>query len=64
MYFPALELSLAVATNIETNTQEQPKEVLCFAYNDIAVIVLQQNITYHAHSVRVATTVVVVIVLL
>ena len=45
VHFPTLEFSLAVATNVETNTQEQPKEVLCFAYNAIAGTMLQQNIT-------------------
>jgi hypothetical protein len=44
VYFPKLEFVLTVATNIETNTQTQPKDALCFAYNTIAGMMLQQDI--------------------
>jgi CubicO group peptidase (beta-lactamase class C family) len=52
VYFPALKFTLAVATNIETNTQTQPKDALCFAYNRIAGLMLQQDIkcTYASSS--------------
>jgi len=33
VYFPGAELSMAVATNIETDQQPQPSEALCYAYN-------------------------------
>ena len=45
VYFPKLEATLAVATNIETDTQTQPKDVLCFAYNTVAGLLLNQKIT-------------------
>jgi CubicO group peptidase (beta-lactamase class C family) len=44
VYFPALKFTLAVATNIETNFQTQAKDALCFAYNKIAGLMLQQDI--------------------
>merc|ERR1712050_592821 len=44
VYFPVLNFALAVATNIETNHQNQPKEVLCFAYNAVAGLLLQKEI--------------------
>eukprot|EP00937_MAST-01D_sp_MAST-1D-sp2_P002466 g2466.t1 len=44
VYFPKLEFALTVATNIETNTQGQPKDALCFAYNAVASLMLQQDI--------------------
>ena len=44
LYFPALELALAVATNLETDHQDQPKDVVCFAYNAVAGLLLQQDI--------------------
>ena len=45
VYFPELEFALTVATNIETNTQGQPKDALCFAYNAVAGLMLKQDIT-------------------
>ena len=45
VYFPQLQAVLAVATNIETDTQTQPKDVLCFAYNAVAGLLLGQQIT-------------------
>lgn len=45
VFFPTLKFVLAVTTNIETNSQTQPKEVLCFAYNAIAGLMLRQSIT-------------------
>ena len=33
LYFPAADLSLAVASNIETDDQVQPSDVACLAYN-------------------------------
>jgi CubicO group peptidase (beta-lactamase class C family) len=44
-YFPALDISLAIATNIETDDQVQPSDTMCFVYNAIAASVLDQNIT-------------------
>lgn len=44
-YFPALNLTLAIATNIETDNQEQPADTLCLAYNTIAGAILKKNIT-------------------
>jgi len=40
LFFPALNFALAVATNIETDKQAQPADVLCFAYNAIAGVLL------------------------
>jgi hypothetical protein len=37
-------MALTVATNIETNTQTQPKDVLCFAYNTVAGLLLSKTI--------------------
>ena len=34
-YFPAADISVSVASNIETDTQVQPTDVLCLAYNAI-----------------------------
>lgn len=45
IYFPKLEFVLAVATNMETNSQTQPKDVLCFAYNAVASVLLDRNIS-------------------
>ena len=52
VFFPELEFAMTVATNIETNTQGQPKDTLCFAYNAVAGLLLQQDIkcTYSASS--------------
>lgn len=44
-YFPALNITLAVATNMETDEQVQPSDTICFAYNAIAGAMLGQNIT-------------------
>lgn len=44
VYFPKLEFAMAIATNIETNTQTQPKDALCFAYNGVASLILNQDI--------------------
>ena len=44
VYFPALEFALAVATNIESNSQTQPKDTLCFAYNALAGLMLGKDI--------------------
>ena len=38
VYFPALKFAMAVATNIETPHQSQPKDALCFAYNAVAAL--------------------------
>lgn len=35
IYFPAADLSIAVASNIETDSQVQPSDVVCIAYNAI-----------------------------
>lgn len=43
-YFPELELSIAVATNIETDFQKQPAHTLCFAYNAAAGLLLDKKI--------------------
>ena len=45
VYYPGLQLAMTVATNIETDSQTQPKDVLCFAYNAVAAILLGQEIT-------------------
>jgi CubicO group peptidase (beta-lactamase class C family) len=45
VYFPKLQMALTVATNIETNTQTQPKDALCFAYNTAAGLLLGKQIT-------------------
>jgi len=44
-YYPELEFSLAVATNIETIMQVQPAHALCLSYNSIAGKVLGRNIS-------------------
>jgi CubicO group peptidase (beta-lactamase class C family) len=44
VYFPGLQFVLTVATNIESNSQTQPKDALCFAYNTIAGKMLGQDI--------------------
>jgi len=50
-YFPALNITLAIATNIETDDQVQPSDTFCLAYNAIAGAMLNQNITctFSAH---------------
>jgi CubicO group peptidase (beta-lactamase class C family) len=44
-YFPALNISLAIATNIETDDQVQPSDAVCFVYNAVASAMLNQKIT-------------------
>ena len=44
VYFPKLNFVLTVATNIESNSQTQPKDALCFAYNAIAGLMLNKDI--------------------
>ena len=39
-----LRFALAVATNIETDAQTQPKDALCFAYNAVAGLITGQDI--------------------
>jgi hypothetical protein len=43
VYFPGLKFAMAVATNIETERQSQPKDVLCYAYNAAAGLLLQKE---------------------
>jgi CubicO group peptidase (beta-lactamase class C family) len=40
MWLPGLQLTMAVATNIETDSQAQPADVVCFAYNALATRML------------------------
>lgn len=44
-YFPALNITLALATNIETDDQVQPSDAYCLAFNAVAGAMLNQNIT-------------------
>lgn len=44
-YFPALNVSVVIATNIETDNQVQPADTFCHTYNTIAAVMLDQNIT-------------------
>jgi CubicO group peptidase (beta-lactamase class C family) len=44
-YFPALNITLAIGTNIETDNQVQPSDTICMAYNEIAGAMLNQKIT-------------------
>jgi CubicO group peptidase (beta-lactamase class C family) len=44
-YYPALGISLAIATNIETDDQTQPSDTMCQAYNAVAGAMLSKNIT-------------------
>lgn len=44
-YFPALNITVSVATNIETDDQVQPADTFCFAYNAIASAMLNQDIS-------------------
>jgi hypothetical protein len=39
-YFPALNLSIALATNIETTHQEAPPDAICFVYNAVRALLL------------------------
>mmetsp|Transcript_44670 Transcript_44670/g.105969 ORF Transcript_44670/g.105969 Transcript_44670/m.105969 type:complete len:453 (+) Transcript_44670:103-1461(+) len=49
-YFPALGISLAVATNIETDMQAQPSETVCFSYNTIVAAALGEEYDCHMES--------------
>lgn len=40
VYFPTMEMSIAIATNIETDFQQQPADALCFTYSEVASIIL------------------------
>mmetsp|Transcript_49442 Transcript_49442/g.115611 ORF Transcript_49442/g.115611 Transcript_49442/m.115611 type:complete len:445 (+) Transcript_49442:70-1404(+) len=42
-YFPALGISLAVGTNIETDQQAQPSETVCLSYNTLVGAVLGEK---------------------
>eukprot|EP00930_Biecheleria_cincta_P042487 TRINITY_DN29236_c0_g1_i1.p1 TRINITY_DN29236_c0_g1~~TRINITY_DN29236_c0_g1_i1.p1 ORF type:complete len:448 (+),score=69.59 TRINITY_DN29236_c0_g1_i1:144-1487(+) len=42
-YFPELNIAMAIATNIETDTQQQPAHALCYAYNGVAKVLLGKN---------------------
>merc|ERR1712113_1180621 len=44
VYFPKLNFAMAVATNMESDSQTQPKDVLCFAYNAAAAVLLDMEI--------------------
>mmetsp|Transcript_112484 Transcript_112484/g.216681 ORF Transcript_112484/g.216681 Transcript_112484/m.216681 type:complete len:510 (-) Transcript_112484:71-1600(-) len=44
-YFPALNITLAVGTNIETDDQVQPADTTCLAYNAVAGAMLNMNIS-------------------
>ena len=37
-YAPGLDFALSVGTNVETNSQAQPAEATCLAYNEIAAL--------------------------
>lgn len=43
-YFPELKFSLAVATNMETDFQQQPADAMCLSYNAVASKLLGQQI--------------------
>lgn len=45
MFAPAMNLSLALATNLETDQQTHTGEAACFAYNAIVGEILGQNLT-------------------
>merc|ERR1711990_587476 len=45
MYAPALNIALAVGTNLETDKQSHTGQTVCFAYSAIASSILDQNIT-------------------
>jgi CubicO group peptidase (beta-lactamase class C family) len=44
-YFPALNITVAIGTNIETDNQVQPSDAFCQAYNTVAGAMLNQTIT-------------------
>jgi hypothetical protein len=41
-YMPGLDFSLAIATNLERNLQEQPADVFCIVYNRLRNLILDQ----------------------
>lgn len=41
VYFPTMEMSIAIATNIETDYQQQPADTLCFTYTAVASLILR-----------------------
>merc|ERR1712137_1494446 len=43
LWFPGLEFTMAIASNIETSSQVQPTDTACFAYNAIAGLMLGQE---------------------
>ena len=48
-YFPGIDVSIAVASNIETDNQAQPADAMCYAYNAVLAGLLhlpQPNCTY------------------
>ena len=58
-YFPALDLSIAVASSLETDSQAQPSDVICSVYNTILAHVLNVSAptctfvaTYHRGTCR------------
>lgn len=46
-YFPELKIALTIGTNIETDTQVQPADTFCLAYNAVAGALL--NKTFNCH---------------
>ncbi|CAJ1353202.1 unnamed protein product, partial [Effrenium voratum] len=42
-FFPAQNISLAVATNIETDKQVQTPDTMCFAYNAVAGVLMNKT---------------------
>eukprot|EP00930_Biecheleria_cincta_P038926 TRINITY_DN26771_c0_g1_i1.p1 TRINITY_DN26771_c0_g1~~TRINITY_DN26771_c0_g1_i1.p1 ORF type:complete len:483 (+),score=52.62 TRINITY_DN26771_c0_g1_i1:36-1451(+) len=43
VYFPTMEMSIAIATNIETDYQQQPADTLCSTYSEVAGLILGQR---------------------
>mmetsp|Transcript_16344 Transcript_16344/g.28656 ORF Transcript_16344/g.28656 Transcript_16344/m.28656 type:complete len:438 (+) Transcript_16344:53-1366(+) len=50
-YFPELNFALTIGTNIETDTQVQPADTFCLAYNAVAGALLHKTFTcrFEAH---------------
>lgn len=38
-YFPGIDTAIAIASNIETDSQDQPSDTMCFAYNAVLAAV-------------------------
>jgi CubicO group peptidase (beta-lactamase class C family) len=38
-YFPGIDVAIAIASNIETDSQAQPSDTMCFAYNAVLAAV-------------------------